>query len=829
MSTTHTTTPPSRPLILTALLAVTLTLTLVLMGVVSADGAQAIPTRFLAFSHLGWDVNKTTGGDICTVASGDKCVERAEESGEPGGFFGPESVAVAPNENVYVADSVNDRVQEFTKSGEFVLMFGWDVNKTKVNTPGATQREKNLCTEEEIKAAGVECQTGELGEHEEGLPEQLLRPQDVAVDPTTGDVYVLEGIVTDTSGQTKTTRIEEFTENGEFILMLGGDVNATTGGNICTEQEIKASGVTCKAGVEGTAHGEFKPGGFRGSLLAVGGPEDLLYVGDEGRVQEFRGDGEWVREVSLAGLSPTAKATAIAVDPTGDLFVVDAALAGVHEYNPSGVLQSTVIDPEVPGEVQVIQGVALDAYGRLGILEATELGSRGLERHGVLYTTSGEKVSEFGPIGAGTSLAFSTGGVKPTDLMYVVEPGGMQIETFAPFVFSQVKTCSASAVTATSARLCGEMDPERLAAKAFFAYGTSTGLGSHTPVVLEGSGEAFQSYTYDLSGLLPNQSYDFAAVAEAEVEGEEKQTPGVTLAFRTPGLAPELPGTPVASFVGAQSAVLGGLVNPEHANTTYHFEYAACTRANQSLAECGAEGGTEAQQAGVYGAIGVEQQASGLLPSTSYAFRLVASNAFEYEGKPEGGEATGAEGHFTTGALPTVQASTGPASAVTATGAVVSGSVDPGGQPAAYSFELGVYNGAATRYGVVLSGSVGAVSTPVEESVALTGLQPGTTYAYRVLVHSGYGVATGATVTFTTAGLPAVLSLPVVLAQLPLPPVAFPPAVTVKASTKKLTRAQQLAGALRACAKKAKRRRAVCQRQAHEKYGAGAAKKKQQK
>lgn len=56
----------------------------------------------------------------------------------------------------------------------------------------------------------------------------------------------------------------------------------------------------------------------------------------------------------------------------------------------------------------------------------------------------------------------------------------------------------------------------------------------------------------------------------------------------------------------------------------------------------------------------------------------------------------------------------------------------------------------------------------------LTGLQPGTTYAYRIKVSSGYGTSFGEPVTFTTFGLPSVLSSPPLFAMLPVPPIAFP-------------------------------------------------------
>jgi hypothetical protein len=171
-----------------------------------------------------------------------------------------------------------------------------------------------------------------------------------------------------------------------------------------------------------------------------------------------------------------------------------------------------------------------------------------------------------------------------------------------------------------------------------------------------------------------------------------------------------------------------------------------------------------------------------LQPGTPYRYRLRAIN--ENAEKTESYERVGVEGEFTTGAAPAPSVSTGGSSAVTATSALISGTVDPDGLPASYAFELGVYNGANTQYGVVFSGSAGASLTAEERTLALSGLQPGTTYAYRVTISSGYIVnethtIQGATATFTTAGVPAVLVSPSALAQLSVPSIVFPQAVKV--------------------------------------------------
>ena len=110
------------------------------------------------------------------------------------------------------------------------------------------------------------------------------------------------------------------------------------------------------------------------------------------------------------------------------------------------------------------------------------------------------------------------------------------------------------------------------------------------------------------------------------------------------------------------------------------------------------------------------------------------------------------------------------------------------------------------------------------EELQLSGLQPGTSYAYRIKIESTYGTSYGEPVIFTTQGLPEVLPVPVTLAFLPVPSIAFPKEATVTPG--KLTRAQKLAKALKACAKKPKRKRAACRRSAHKKYGSKRKKKK---
>jgi len=51
---------------------------------------------------------------------------RGQVGVQPGGFYGPRDVAIAPNGNLYVTDTGNKRVQIFDPEGRFVAMFGGD-------------------------------------------------------------------------------------------------------------------------------------------------------------------------------------------------------------------------------------------------------------------------------------------------------------------------------------------------------------------------------------------------------------------------------------------------------------------------------------------------------------------------------------------------------------------------------------------------------------------------------------------------------------------------------------------------------------------------------
>jgi hypothetical protein len=802
-------------------LTAALSMIILLAGATTAQAAEA-PVKEVLTAHFGAKVN-TSGANVCTVS---ETCQPALVSSIAGGFEYPDDVAGAPNGNVYVADRGNLRVQELEANGKFVLMFGGEVNTNKTN----------------VCLAGETCKAGVEGT----AAGQFTNPHAVAVDPSTGNVYVAEKAEND-------ERVDEYTAGGQFVLMFGWNVNKTkekegaaqAERNVCTA----VSGNECQGGeflgVGTTEHGAF----VNPEVLAVGSNpakpgEYLLYVGDEHRVQEFKADGAWAGQIPLTSVSsaPNAHVSALAVDQTGDVYLVYEANV-IREFDPSGVevknghfpLTLSPREESAKNNPFAIVGLAIDSAGRLAVSEYERV-QEGLFStfvpFGSLYSAgTGQLITEFRfPSGTNGSAGMAFNGKDELYAQALVEP---EIIAYTPLTAATLVTTPAACIPGVEhetdvtleCKLNGEVDAWGVKeTQVWFQWGRTPALGSETPKhavpneqPTEGVEEApvNASTSPPLAGLRPNETfYDRMAGENHNVKTPEGLNSYPTASFSTPIVPPKIVGEPVALFETSSSAVMFGEVNPENAKTEYFFEYgpgktlAECPNGVRKEA-CPGVASTTVLEAETYGAIGTTVEVTGLQPVATYHYRLVAVNAK--------GEAA-VEGAFSTGPAPVPRTMTGEPSAIGTTSATISGTVDPDGQPATYAFELGVYKGAETRYGVVFSGPAGAGIVPVEKTLTLTGLQPGTTYAYRIKIASGYGAATGETMTFTTAGLPAVLAVPTPLAMLAIPSIAFPTPVTSKPTTKALTNTQKLAKALRACKKQAKKKRVACKKRARKQY-----------
>jgi hypothetical protein len=745
-------------------IATTLASLLVIAPALAAPAlAGEPPIKEIVAAYIGFEVNALTNGNLCTVASGDEC-QPGKQSGKADGFSSARGIAGAPNGNVYVADSSNHRVQEFTATGRFVLMWGKKVNKN-----GA-----DICT----SAEESQCQAGEESSEPGVFAEGVLA---LAVDPTSGDVYVSDKSF---SSGLSGTRIQKFTSNGEFLSEIGREVNETTKGNFCTRQEELGKGVKCAGPKLYEPSAEpAEPGSFGViSSLAVGGPEDRLYVDEKRGLQEFDGEGQPVGEPARAISSRlvelhATEGASIVVDKSGDIFLSNFSNV-IRRFDPSGKETEIRLNARTAGAEARADDLALDGHGRLAVLENESEGTA-FRKQGTLYSIGTGRLTAVSDFSVPAGLQVNGMGINGSDELYLIatQPGHEAV-AYEPVPIGELiaggaPPCVAGADRETDAtlvcRLEGQVDPWGVAdTEVWFGWGATPALESDTPVQLVCGpvcGSSLGSVSPSaIQGLVPNEPYYYQLIGHDANVGAQESFNSEQVKFMTPSVPPRLVGESSTSFIHATSAVVFGEVNPENSGTVYAVQYGACPG---GLEACANVDLSEPQFSSEYAPTAATFEIAGLQPSTVYRYRLVAVN--EYEQVSAGPEAT-----FTTAPAPLPEAQTGAASAVTSTSALISGSVDPDGASAVYTFELGIYKGAETRYGLVISAPAGEGAVPVTETLALSGLQPGTTYAYRIRVRSGYGQATGEVMTFTTEGLPAVLPLPTAPGLLQTPDIAFP-------------------------------------------------------
>ncbi|MDX2010122.1 MAG: hypothetical protein SFW67_08030 [Myxococcaceae bacterium] len=337
-------------------------------------------------------------------------------------------------------------------------------------------------------------------------------------------------------------------------------------------------------------------------------------------------------------------------------------------------------------------------------------------------------------VGAGTPVTFDT-------------PGAPAVATLA-----------ATGVSSSVATLNGTATPRGSDTTGYFRFSTinpgscNTSFGARAPVsggTLVPSGSTATPFTASLSGLSPNTTYFFCAIAQNAVG----TTLGSVLSFTTPTGPTVTTGS--ASAVTSTSATLNGAVNPLGDATTAWFRFSAVnpgacndtfgSRAPVTAISVGS--GTSAQP--------ISTALSGLSAGTTYYFCVIAQNG--------NGTGLGSVGTFFTPGAPTV--TTTAASNVTATGALVGATINANADATTAWVRYGTTSPGAcndtfgTRFPATGGTAMGSSTTAQTFTSNLSGLTGGTTYFYCVVAQNGVGTSFGAVLSFTTLAAPAVTTI----------------------------------------------------------------------
>ncbi len=702
--------------------------------------------------------------------------------GNPYPLSDPADVAVdnstGPSQHdIYVSDPANHRVEKFSPTGEFILMFGKDVDKTT----GA-----NVCT----AVSGDTCQAGTQG----GRPGEFESPTFVAVDNSSGtsagNVYV---------GDTNDGTVSKFTETGNLIESwgAGGQLSGFGGLNgiavdhhgnlfVLTESDYWYN-------ESGVFHSEFgHPRGTSSAGLAVDSEDNLYKADGSPEITKFTDTGENLGEPDGEG-----NASGLTIDPaTNDLYVVQGGYF-VRQFALNCGQDCTSLDSFGNGYLHGAQGISVD--GSTGVVYVANTGSgevavfkEGIEPNVATGppTSQGQTSvtlnGEIEPAGGGevTTCKFEYGtnteynlgsapcepatpysGNQTVTAKVAGLPGEVELHyrlvasnadgllsagedyTFTLHYVPGLTTEPATGVSRICATFTGSFEGNGEDTKYDFEYVTqeqfnSTGFSGASTTSEEdaGSPSSHEALSYKQCGLRIHTTYYYRVTASNSVG----TSTGHSEEFTTQPAVEDLETEPATKLTGT-SAMLNGSLQGNGEETEYYFEWGPSPAYGTVTPIRPTSLGSP-----VGHTIAPPVEIANLEPATTYYYRIVASNSV--------GITMGPERSLETLTLPRITAR--PAneysvakSETETTDVTVHARVDPvnGGEVTSCMFEYGPEEGKYTDGS--RSCEPGHFSGASEVSNKLTNLSIATTYHFRFTVTTVAGTTVGPDQTVTTLPL----------------------------------------------------------------------------
>jgi hypothetical protein len=504
--------------------------------------------------------------------------------------------------DVYVTDLLNHRVEKFGPSGEFILLFGKEVNLTKV-LAAAPEAEQNVCAASSFDT----CQAGALT----SSPGGFEYPRYIAVDNSSGeskgDVYVAN---TALSGESTIADhvVSKFDSSGNLISSWA------------SKGQLDGSNAT------GAVKGPFGP--IEG--MAVDASGNVWVVDQNRQMFEFRPNSSFVTGWKMLEPQTADGDAGIAVDSEDNLYTGTRAT----KFDSTGLEIGSVLGAEWAPE-----GFAVDSNELY--IDVASPGGSAIQRYDASchpargFGGNCTPVESFGSAHLESSSGLAIDPSTSTDTLYVANKrSDSEVASFSVETVPDVSTLKATAFTSTSAILNGSVNPSGVELKTGlegcrFEWGETEIYGHVSPcdenAAQIGSGSNTVEVRAPITGLQQGKTYHFRLVAGNANDVNsliDEPSQGQDLAF-----GPPLIENGSAIGVAASRATIQAQVNPNNVDTQVRVEYGneAGTYANSTPeTDVGSSGTSEL----------ASFQLSGLAPHITYHYRVVAENAL--------GEGTGA-------------------------------------------------------------------------------------------------------------------------------------------------------------------------------------------
>jgi tripartite motif-containing protein 71 len=348
-------------------------------------------------------------GDVWVADSGNNRIEEFSPSGSflaaygakgSGNlqFNGPAGLAVNQSTgSIYIADSLNNRIEELSPSGAYVTSFGTSGSGALSNPSGvAVDASGDVWTADEGHNRIVEFSAEggfiqEVGSAGSGNG-QLTQPQGLAL--SEGSVYVLD------SGN---NRVEQFSTSGAYLAQFG---------------------------TKGSGAGQFSAP----TAIAANSSTGNLYVADphNARIEQFSPAGRFLTEWGTSG--PThllSVPIGLAISATGKLYASDYAGAKISSWTPpeagaAHLSYSSQFGSYGSGNGQFSgpDATAIDGEGNLWV---TDYGNNRIEK----LSAKGAFLQAFGSKGSGNGQFNKPEGIdinQSTGNVYVADSGNARIQ-----------------------------------------------------------------------------------------------------------------------------------------------------------------------------------------------------------------------------------------------------------------------------------------------------------------------------------------------------------------------------------------------------------------